>query len=452
MKKSSFFIRLIMVLTFSVPVSATVIKVPDEQPTIQAGLNSAQSGDTVLVSPGTYHENIDWPYVENIYLMSDEGCGGTVISGGHEGHVFTINGVQRLNIQGFTIRDGTAEMDTSGGGIYCNNSNMAISECRFTENSADGSWGGGGMYCHGGSPRIINNEFIGNLAGESAVGSAIAIVGSTAHISYNYFTENANPPSFPGAISIEYSASEISHNVITGNPTSGIFLWDGGGTIHHNLIYDNELSGITSLEAISAHLENNLIFHNGGFGILFNPWLAEARIVGNTITGNQGGMWLMNIESSLHVDHNIVTENDMGIEVFESNILPVFSYNDVWENTPNYEGIEDPTGQNGNISLDPLFCSCSLGNYFLSQTDAGQEIDSPCLDAGGELAPGPAFTTRTDLICDIDMRDLGYHYPAATATPTATPTVTPVNIPSSNPCSIIALITFIAIALKFRHL
>ena len=39
-------------------VSATIINVPAEQPTIQEGIFAASLGDTVLVAPGIYNENI----------------------------------------------------------------------------------------------------------------------------------------------------------------------------------------------------------------------------------------------------------------------------------------------------------------------------------------------------------------------------------------------------------
>ncbi len=42
----------------------------------------------------------------------------------------------------------------------------------------------------------------------------------------------------------------------------------------------------------------------------------------------------------------------------------------------------------GNIDLDPLFVSGPDGDYYLSQIAAGQAVDSPCVDAGSDLAAG----------------------------------------------------------------
>jgi len=58
------------------------INVPGDQPTIQDGINAAVNGDTVLVAPGTYVENIDF-LGKAITVMSKLGPEGTIIDGGN---------------------------------------------------------------------------------------------------------------------------------------------------------------------------------------------------------------------------------------------------------------------------------------------------------------------------------------------------------------------------------
>ncbi|MFB0516174.1 MAG: hypothetical protein ACETWG_06175, partial [Candidatus Neomarinimicrobiota bacterium] len=40
--------------------AANIINIPADSSTIQAGINGASTGDTVLVQPGTYVENINF--------------------------------------------------------------------------------------------------------------------------------------------------------------------------------------------------------------------------------------------------------------------------------------------------------------------------------------------------------------------------------------------------------
>ena len=71
----------------------------------------------------------------------------------------------------------------------------------------------------------------------------------------------------------------------------------------------------------------------------------------------------------------------------------------------------------GNIAGDPLFVTGAWGDYYLSQVAAGQASDSPCVDAGSGTAANlgmDIFTTRTDMVGDGGVVDMGCHYPRTT--------------------------------------
>ena len=86
---------------------AATIHFPLDEPTIQAGIDAARDGDTILVAPGTYGENIDLA-CKSITVASEAGEAETVIDGNRVGSVVIAScgdtGV--ATIDGFTIRNG----------------------------------------------------------------------------------------------------------------------------------------------------------------------------------------------------------------------------------------------------------------------------------------------------------------------------------------------------------
>jgi hypothetical protein len=89
--------------------AATVIHIPADKPTIQAGIKAAGNGDTVLVSPGTYVENINF-LGKTITVESSMGPKVTIIDGGGLSSVVTFSSRETLSsvLRGFTVRDGGA--------------------------------------------------------------------------------------------------------------------------------------------------------------------------------------------------------------------------------------------------------------------------------------------------------------------------------------------------------
>ncbi|HJW97566.1 MAG TPA: NosD domain-containing protein, partial [Candidatus Bathyarchaeia archaeon] len=77
--------------------------VPDNYPTIQSAINSVNSGDSVLVRRGTYHENV---VVNKTVAIIGEDRANTVIDGSGAGYVFGIKGANNVSVCNFTIQNG----------------------------------------------------------------------------------------------------------------------------------------------------------------------------------------------------------------------------------------------------------------------------------------------------------------------------------------------------------
>ncbi|HWR81998.1 MAG TPA: right-handed parallel beta-helix repeat-containing protein, partial [Candidatus Deferrimicrobium sp.] len=179
-----------LILFLSTKTFGAVIHVPADQPTVQAGINAATSGDTVVVAPGTYVENIDFGFkslVVSSHFLFDQDPAyilSTTMDGSSPTHpdtasVVLIAGTQDSTtvLQGFTITHGTGTVWTDphgagiyreGGGILIEYSSPIIRYNRIIDNEAVqvrpgvSSAGGGGIRAGDGNPHILNNVISNN--------------------------------------------------------------------------------------------------------------------------------------------------------------------------------------------------------------------------------------------------------------------------------------------------
>ena len=144
------------------------INIPADYATIQAGINASTNGDTVLVQPGTYVENINYNgkniTLGSLFLTTADTSyiSQTVIDGNQNGSVVAfVNVVDSTAVLcGFTIINGFAQW---GGGIYCGNSNPNIVNVNIKNNSTNSSnSAGGGVHCINSNPNLENITISGN--------------------------------------------------------------------------------------------------------------------------------------------------------------------------------------------------------------------------------------------------------------------------------------------------
>ena len=147
------------------------IYIPDDYSTIQAGINAANDGDTVFVSPGTYYENINFNG-KNISLIGED-RETTIIDGNQNDVVirFVNNENNSSLLKSFTIKNGNGGV--MGGGIEVYYSSPIFDDL-IVENNG-GSNHGGGIALEGGST-LIKNSIIRNNS--SITGGGIYCIGS----------------------------------------------------------------------------------------------------------------------------------------------------------------------------------------------------------------------------------------------------------------------------------
>ena len=171
-------IRLAALLALSSMASAATIRVPADHPTIFQAIQFASDGDTILVSPGVYPEQVDFvgKDIRDPQHRRPRGDhprrpeGSTRSSGSSVGS-------RRLRSSTASLCATDTELNPMrAGGIWCNGSDPTISNCiikfnRGYDTTPQGLAGAGGIGSERGSPTIEGCVVESNSAGVGIYGA-----------------------------------------------------------------------------------------------------------------------------------------------------------------------------------------------------------------------------------------------------------------------------------------
>jgi hypothetical protein len=345
MFKIAAIVGLLMAICIS-PVVATVYRVPQNFESINDAISASSDGDTVLVAPGIYAENIDY-LGRNIVIKSSAGPETTFIEPDSIGLPIIIlkNHESPLAIlEGFTIRN-----SVNASAVKVDSSGITLKQNIFTNDSS--GQGGAINASNGGLIEMVDNIFKNNYAYWD--GGAVYSDGTVLWASGNKFLSNSAYGRGGALCERDAENYNMHHNLFQDN-SCGM----GGGAVYIDYCNDNSSFYNNTLVNNSAGWQN----YGGGIDLFSHEYLL---FYNNIITGNIGV--------------------GMANHCLNPRIVPF--YNNVWGNTSDYLNINPGEGS---ISADPLF---EGGNPFSFNLTLG----SPCIDDADPSSPIDPDGTRADM-------------------------------------------------------
>ncbi len=359
--------------------------------TIQAGIDAASAGDTVLVECGTYYEH-DIEMKSGVCLQSETGeaeCV-TIDAQGQGGVMWASHLDEATEVRGFTITGANTVQGSFGSGLFCQicsslsltnlvflgnatwmegggiratSSSLSLTNVVFRGNSASGN-GGGAHLSYGSEASLVNVAFIDNSAG--GFGGGLYLEGGPwgtwegVRFEGNYATYGG------GALYLGTAMAAITDAVFTDNTTAGqggaVVVLFGGSPVFTRCTFNGN----------AAQDGGAVWFGEGGA-----PTIMECTFAGDEATGHGGEIYAASCDPWLV--NTVVAFSAAAEGIYATQGHPFMMCCDVYGNAGgDFGGSAVPmTGLLGNISEDPLFCDLEDGDLTLDEM-------SPCAPDNNE--------------------------------------------------------------------
>ena len=286
-----------LTLAFNIqPVRAEpeTIIVPDKYLTIQAAVNAASPGDTIIVRDGTYTENVD-VNKDHLTIKSENGAEKTIVQAANpDDHVFEVT-ASYVSISGFTVKGATKISLGWLVGQIClyQADNCTVSNCVILDirDPATETYNAGIFLRDSDDNLLLNNIIDGINANFGAIGIY------TSHnniVAYNTLSHVSS-----GIELVSSNNNAIMGNILSYISGPNINIGGVGITLHfdstNNIIEDNKISNATC---------TGISLGKGGSE-------TSNTVVGNTVSNSSEGIRVMGGYGSDNIYLNNFVDNTL---------------------------------------------------------------------------------------------------------------------------------------------
>jgi hypothetical protein len=348
---------------------------------IQACIDAANEGDTILIAAGRYTESLT---LSKPVSLTGENRDTTIIHAVAGQRVLTVTGAAIGNsvvISGLTFTGGSADY---GGGIYTD-SPLTVQNAWFVSNTADAG-NGGGLFAND-AITIVNSGFMSNTGspagGLRAVGNSATLINtdfmandggamiwaqdntpSDVYVTGGQFIRNS-----AGGLAVYGSLEMTGTHIISNSGTSGVRVWAGAARLQN---VQFEYNHCTECDA------GGLYFYGWGIEGNFPLALSSTSFVSNSPSGAYVYQGSIVTVSESRFEHNFAPLTGGALWAYDSPLLMIRT--EVVSNTA-VDGTGGVTAHPTTILIDSHFEDNRSNGSF-----------------GGGLWTGELFLTDTNFI------------------------------------------------------